>query len=194
VGHRFGLVDHHESGFERDYLITAIEHRVGEAIPGEAPGEHDGPGRYTASFEAIPLDVPYRPEATTPWPSIHGIMHGHVEADGTGVYAEIDEQGRYKVRLPFDSGNAAGAAVSRWIRMAQPYTGPGYGTHQPLHRGTEVLVAFIDGDPDRPIIVGSVPNAHTGSPATRANATQTVSETAAGIRVETEDLANHESR
>ncbi len=50
------------------------------------------------------------PEQATPWPSIHGIMHGHVAADGSGKFAEIDEQGRYKVSLPFDSGNAHNGA------------------------------------------------------------------------------------
>src|SRR5262249_10072727 len=106
-----------------------------------------------------------------------------------GQYAEIDETGRYKVTLPFDSGNNKGAAVSRWIRMAQPYAGPGYGSHHPLHRGTEVLVAFLDGDPDRPVIVASVPNAHTVGPVTNSNATQSVTRTASGIHIELEDLA-----
>jgi type VI secretion system secreted protein VgrG len=72
--------------------------------------------------------------------------------------------------------------------MAQPYSGPGYGSHHPLHKGTEVLIAHIDGDPDRPIIVGSVPNPHTPSPSTSANATQSVIQTASGIRIEMEDL------
>src|SRR5262249_17480682 len=97
---------------------------------------------------------------------------------------------RYKVKLPFDTASAAGIAASRWMRMAQPYAGTAEGTHHPLRRGTEVLVAFVDGDPDRPIIVGAVPNAHTVSPTTRANATQSVTRTPSGIRIELEDLEN----
>ncbi len=71
---------------------------------------------------------------------------------------------------------------------AQSYSGAGYGQHHPLHKGTEVLLSYIDGDPDRPIIVGSVPNAGTVSPSTTANATQSVTQTASGIRIEMEDL------
>jgi type VI secretion system secreted protein VgrG len=202
VGHWFSLADADDPAHERKYLITAIDHAVGEVpddgapTPGageqtdrrvEPPGK--GAQRYSARFQAIPLDVPFRPEQVTPWPSIHGIMHGHVSADGSGKYAEIDEHGRYKVSFPFDSGNARGAAVSRWVRMAQPYSGPGYGSHHPLHKGVEVLIAFIDGDPDRPIIVGSVPNTHTPSPANKHNATQSVTRTASGIQLEMEDQA-----
>jgi type VI secretion system secreted protein VgrG len=56
-----------------------------------------------------------------------------------------------------------------------------------LHKGAEVLLAHIDGDPDRPIIVGAVPCMHTPSPATASNATQSVIQTASGIRIEMED-------
>jgi type VI secretion system secreted protein VgrG len=182
VGHWFSLEGSTDSGHDRQYLVTEIDHHVGE-MPDEAPR------RYWSRFKAIPLDVQFRPEQQTPWPSIHGIMHGHIAADGSGKFAEIDEQGRYKVSLPFDSGNARGTAVSRWIRMAQPHSGPGYGSHQPLHKGVEVLLAFIDGDPDRPIIVGSVPNPHHVSPSTSQNATQSVTRTASGIHIEMEDLA-----
>jgi type VI secretion system secreted protein VgrG len=59
--------------------------------------------------------------------------------------------------------------------------------HFPLHKGTEVLLSHIGGDPDRPIIVGSVPNPHTPSPSTNRNATQSVIETSSGIRIEMED-------
>ncbi len=182
VGHWFTLEGATDSDHDRKYLITELDHEVGE-MPDEPTL------RPCTRFKAIPLDVQYRPEQETPWPSIHGIMHGHVAADGSGKFAEIDELGRYKVSLPFDSGNAKGAAVSRWIRMAQPHSGPGYGSHQPLHKGVEVLLAFIDGDPDRPIIVGSVPNAHTVSPSTKQNATQSVTRTASGIHLEMEDSA-----
>jgi type VI secretion system secreted protein VgrG len=184
VGHTFELENHFLADEDGTYLITSIEHRVGHGVRGQ--GEEPQP--YVADFTAIPIDTPFRPERRTPWPRIYGIMHGHVDADGEGEHAQIDELGRYKVRLPFDSAGPDGLRSSRWIRFAQPYSGAGYGMHHPLHKGTEVLLAFIDGNPDRPIIVGSVPNPATRSPATSANATQSVIQTASGIRVEMEDL------
>jgi type VI secretion system secreted protein VgrG len=196
VGHVFQLQDHYDGTNDGQYLITAMEHQVGHGIPD--PGRDIGAegqnaeatpiNHYKARFEAIPLAIPYRPERLTPWPSIHGVVHGHVEEDSPGEYAQIDELGRYKIRLPFDSGNAVGTLASRWIRMAQPYSGAAYGSHHPLHKGTEVLITHIDGDPDRPIIVASIPHAHTVSPVQSPNATQSVVHTPSGIRIEMEDL------
>ena len=116
-------------------------------------------------------------------------MHAHIAGDTSGENAEIDDQGRYKVRLPFDVTNPSGSKGSRWIRKAEPYAGAGYGQHYPLHKGVEVLLVHTDGDPDRPIIVGAVPNPQTLSPSTGANATQSVMQTASGIRFTMEDKA-----
>jgi type VI secretion system secreted protein VgrG len=65
--------------------------------------------------------------------------------------------------------------------MVQPYSGSGYGSHHPLHKGTEVVIAFLDGDPDRPIIVGTIPNAQTPGPSAAPNPTQNRVKTASGI-------------
>jgi type VI secretion system secreted protein VgrG len=136
---------------------------------------------------AIPADVQFRPERNTPRPRINGTMNATIDAAGDGQYAEIDDEGRYKVVLPFDqSGNSEGRA-SRWVRMAQPYSGANYGMHFPLHKGTEVLLTFIDGDPDRPIISGSVPNPDTMSPVTGGNQTASVIRTGGGNQIRIED-------
>jgi type VI secretion system secreted protein VgrG len=180
VGHRFELQDHFEDGYNQEYLITAISHRVGFT-----GAEREEP--YQGEFEAIPTNVPFRPERSVPWPSIHGIMHAHIDSDSDGEHATIDEVGRYRVRLPFDSSGGKGEKSSHWVRMAQSYAGAGYGSHFPLHKGTEVLLGFLDGDPDRPIILGAVPNALTASPSGRGNATQSVIATASGMRIEMED-------
>lgn len=187
VGHFFELIDHHENANDGKYLVTSVEHRVGYPVRKDDDGSVKDRVRYVAQFDAIPLDVPFRPERATPWPSIHGVLHAHIAADTEGETAQIDDQGRYKVRLPFDASGRRGTKASRWIRMAQHYSGSGYGTHFPLHKGAEVLITHIDGDPDRPIIVGSVPNPHTLSPSTSSNATQSVIQTHSGIRVEMED-------
>jgi type VI secretion system secreted protein VgrG len=71
--------------------------------------------------------------------------------------------------------------------MAQPYAGSNYGMHFPLHRGTEVLLTFIDGDPDRPVIASSVPNPDTASPVTSSNQTQCMIRTGGNNQIHTED-------
>ena len=73
--------------------------------------------------------------------------------------------------------------------MAQPHAGPGYGMHFPLKPGTEVLLAFIDGDPDRPIIIGAVPNEVTPSPVTSVNSQKNQIKTVSGILIELDDRA-----
>ncbi len=191
AGHRLRLQGHEDTSQDKEYILINVEHRGGEVPEGEGKKATEYE-RYSCHFEAHPADVQLRPERSTPWPSIHGIMHGHIAADGDGLYAEMDEHGRYRVKLPFDTSGTKGHASSRWIRMAQSYAGSREGSHHPLRRGAEVLVAFIDGDPDRPIIVGAVPNLHTGSPTTSDNATQAVLQTPSGIRVEMEDLATRE--
>jgi type VI secretion system secreted protein VgrG len=189
AGHSFELENHYEAAFDAKYLITALDHRVGYPLRPDRDDLKEDPQRYLARFEAIPLNVAYRAERVTPWPRIHGVMHAKIDSDTSGKYADIDNQGRYRVRMPFNTNNSAkGGKASRWIRMAEPYAGAGYGTHYPLHKGTEVLIGHIDGDPDRPIIVGAVPNPETQSPSTSRNATQSVTQTASGIRIEMEDL------
>ncbi len=194
VGHVFELERHYVGSYDGKYLITSIEHGAGldpATVLESTDFTNSGvpPRAYGARFTAIPLDVPFRPERRTPWPRIDGVINGHIEADTAGDYAQVDEEGRYKVKLPFDFGTQKGLTSSRWIRMAQSYAGSGYGTHNPQHKGTEVLITHIDGDPDRPIIIGAVPNALTRGPVAKGNATQSVMMTASGMRIELEDQA-----
>ena len=178
-GFLFELEGHYRDGYNQKYLILEVEHEGHQTGSfwsgmGEEPAEGEKKLTYANRFTAIPSDVQFRPERTTPKSRFHGTMNATVDAAGDGQQAEIDDQGRYKVILPFDqSGNKDGKA-SRWVRMAQPYAGSEYGMHFPLHKGAEVLLTFADGDPDRPIISGSVPNPETTSPVTSANQTRSV--------------------
>jgi type VI secretion system secreted protein VgrG len=190
VGHTFTMWNHYVTDQNREYLLTAIDHHVGAIDPTQdnrAPGDDVEYG-YRASFEALPSSTQYRPARTTPWPSIDGVMHAHVDSDTAGKFSTINGNGRYRVRLPFDSTGNKGERASNWVRMAQSYSGAGYGSHFPLHKGAEVILAFIGGDPDRPIIVGAVPNAHTPSPSVSRNATQSVIQSASGLRFVMEDV------
>ncbi len=114
-------------------------------------------------------------------------MNAKVDSAGSGQYAEIDDEGRYKVILPYDLSGRKGGKASRFVRMAQPYAGADYGMHFPLHKDIEVLLTFIDGDIDRPIISASVPNPETASPITASSHTKSRIRTAAQNEIMMED-------
>lgn len=176
-GHRIEITGHPYGEMDIEYVVTRIRHRAGDL----AAGEH------MQEIEAIPYSVPFRPALRTPKPRILGLMHGFVDGAVPGTAAPIDRYGRYKVLLPFDLAGRPGGKASRWIRLAQPASGPGYGIHFPLHIGAEVAISHVDGDPDRPVIVASPPNAKTLTPVTDANATQSKIRTQTGIRITFDD-------
>ncbi|HEX7045945.1 MAG TPA: type VI secretion system tip protein TssI/VgrG [Gammaproteobacteria bacterium] len=156
---------------DRQYLLVAITHE------GENPDNTAGTGaknapRYSNTFTAIPADVQFRPERVTPKPRFDGTMTAIVYSEtSSSPLAEVNETGHYRVRLPFDRAGADGEKASHWIRMAQPYAGADQGMYFPLKANTEVLLTFINGDPDRPVIAGAVPNGanHSLLNATTAN-------------------------
>ncbi|AUX21280.1 uncharacterized protein SOCEGT47_017610 [Sorangium cellulosum] len=110
-----------------------------------------------------------------------------MESNAVRQRARIDPTGRYTVQFHFDTAAGGGAKASRPVRMAQPHAGPGYGMHFPVKPGTEVLLGFIDGDPDRPIILGAIPNESAPSPVTASNARVNQIRTVSGIVVELDD-------
>ena len=109
---------------------------------------------YSHTFTAIPAQLAYRPERTTPRPHITGTLPARVTAAENCTYAYIDDMGRYRVKLPFDLDEWSPGGESRPVRLAKPYAGPEYGIHFPLHEGTEVMLSFVQGNPDRPYISG----------------------------------------
>jgi type VI secretion system secreted protein VgrG len=188
-GQIFELTGHMLGQFDQSYLVTEVTHEVDQQrVSGESAAAKGTLG-YTNSWLAIPAAVPFRPERRTPKPRVMGIVNAVVDGTVNGAAAPIDELGRYKVLLPFDVSGKSGGKASRWIRMVQTASGAGYGMHFPLHVGTEVAISHVNGDPDRPIIVGSVPNPETLTPVVSDNATQSVIRTRAGIHVEFEDDA-----
>ena len=196
-GYIFLLEGHNRKNFNLSYLTTDITHHGDQSFLlaaglDETLSDHEKSPYYRNSFTAISSEIQCRPERTTEKPRFAGTMHAHIDAAGDGQYAEIDEQGRYKVRLPFDLNSPVGGKASSWIRMAQPYAGDTHGMHFPLHKGTEVLLTCIDGDLDRPIISAAVPNPLTPSPVTSANATQSRITTAGGNKIHIEDQKDGE--
>lgn len=182
-GYRFTLSGAPVGELDIEYLITRVVHHA------EQHGESAGAGTYRNDIEAIAFEVPYRPPRVTPWPRIDGIIHAKIDAEVVSSAAPIDEKGRYKVVFPYDLYGAFGGKASRWVRKAEPYSGPEYGMHFTLHVGAEVAVAHIHGDPDRPIILGSIPNEATVSPLTSVHATRSAIRTRSGILIDFEDDA-----
>ena len=191
-GFIFELADHYRDNYNQRYLIIEVEHEGSQSavlLAGieEELAEQEKELIYSNHFSAIPADVQFRPERKTPKPRFYGTMNAKIDAAGDGKYAEIDEWGRYKVKLPFDLSKQEGGKASHWVRMAQPYAGAGFGMHFPLHKNTEILLTFIDGDPDRPLIAGSAPNPETMTPVTSENHTKNVIKTACDNLLEMED-------
>ena len=190
-GITFNLSEHYRPDFNATYLITYLSHK---AIQGTAAAGGGGSTMsYANTFDCIPGDDVFRPERVTPWPSIYGVLNAKVDDGGSGDYAEIDDQGRYKVKLPFDLSDAKDGKASRFIRMAQPYAGADMGMHFPLHKGTEVAIGFVDGDPDRPLIFGALINPETESPVQGKNSTQCKVHTGGGNSITIEDTAGTQS-
>ena len=189
-GHRFTLESHPRQAFAQDYLLTEVRHEITQALDG---GSGAGAStHYANEFRAQPVTQPYRPPLVTPRPVVSGVLQARVEAPGGGGYAELDAQGRYRVRLMAVPAEAAAGANSLPVPMAQPHSGERHGFHLPLHDQAEVLLAHVAGDPDRPYIAGTVPNPDTPSVVAAANHTQSIWRSAGQHEVRFEDLQGQE--
>jgi type VI secretion system secreted protein VgrG len=160
AGHRFALAGHaHADG---EYLLTAVEHRVrlhGDYRSGSGSGAMD----YQNTFACIPAAVPYYPPRATPRPVIHGTQTA-VVVGPSDEEIFTDKYGRVKVRFRWDRAGRENPDGSCWIRVGTAWAGRGWGAIHIPRVGQEVVVAFEEGDPDRPIIVGSVYNAEQMPP------------------------------
>jgi type VI secretion system VgrG family protein len=163
-------VDGHPTAGDLELVLVSVEHRYVQATHGST-GEVQ---EYLNEFTAIRASVPYRPPLLTPKPRVPGVVSGVVQSSSATDFGAIDDQGQYRVAFMYDSVARDEGKASRAIRMAQPSAGADRGFHIPLKAGTEVVVYCINGDPDRPIIAGAVPNPQTGSPVTSANAEKTI--------------------
>ncbi len=151
-GHTFTLTEHPDANGE--YLVTSVRHRgqFGSAMSGTGGSE------YSNSFACIPAGVTYRPPRETRKPAIHGTQTAVVVgADGAEI--DPDKYGRVKVWFRWDPAGRRGLDSSCWVRVATPWAGKQWGMVHIPRVGDEVVVAFENGDPDQPLIVGSLWNA-----------------------------------
>jgi type VI secretion system secreted protein VgrG len=184
AGTKFQLVDPPRQDLGDLFLLTRVTH---EGNCSASTDTHSLKG-YSNTFNALPSAFAnrFRPAIKTPKPRVNGIVTAKVEAQGT-QYADVDDQGRYKVRLPFDCAQSPNAQGSKYIRMAQPYSGPRYGIHFPAHEGAEMVLGCIQGDPDKPVGLGTVPNTDNASPVNVVNKRQSVIRTAGGNEIILDD-------
>lgn len=188
AGATFVLTDHPRFEGGKELLVVEVHHEVTQVT-----GLHGGADAtdYKNAFRAVDAARGYRPPRITPKPRVHGVLTGWVEprADGRlGKVATLDEHGRYTVRFCFDAEPVGSRRhSSHHVRMLQHHVGPNYGTHLPLKAGVEVMLAFVGGDPDRPVIVGAVPNPATPSPVTGREPDTHRIKTASGILIQMRD-------
>ncbi len=168
-GAMLNIEGHDRQAFNGEYLVVSVNHSgsQAEAALMIQEGKNDP---YTVTFTCIPASVQYHPERITPVPVISGSLTAVIAGDGSGSYAELDDHGRDKVSLPFKE-KKKDARNWAWMRMATPYAGSEEGMHFPLRKGTEVLLTFINGHPDNPVIAAAVPNSEQRSVVTSRNAT-----------------------
>ena len=173
AGAVFTLRDHYRSDINIDHLLIEVTHQGAQGFATSDLDDHPT-ATYANDFTTMPADVVFRPPRVTLKPIIAGSITAKIDGASDGKYAELDKEGRYKVKFPFDSSDKKDGKASRQVRMAQPYGGDQMGMHFPLHKGTEVLITHVNGDPDRPVISSAVPNPSTASLVKSENQTQSV--------------------
>ncbi len=125
----------------------------------------DGKNELRNELLTIPVDVPYRPRQR-PKPRIQGAQTAFVVGDSPAGTVDTDSLGRVKVEFRWDRRDLGKGNPTRWVRVAQAWGGPGFGFVTLPRIGDEVLVAYSEGDPDQPVIVGRVHNAVSVTPLT----------------------------
>jgi type VI secretion system secreted protein VgrG len=163
-GHFVTVEGYFQQSLNKDYLITSAKHEGRQSYAWLESTDMSGQSgatagtTYTCEFEACDASLQYRARRSTQWPFIAGTLNGIVDDEGTGKYAQINEHGQYKVQLLYDLTHKDTNRGSCWIRMMTPYSGQGHGMAWPLLKGTEVIIGFMGGDPDQPLILGAVSN------------------------------------
>ena len=153
-GHNFTLQRHFSAN--GDYMLTSVQHyaSVGSAYrTGDSSGSH-----YQNTFTCIPAKLAFRPLRLTPKPTIQGTQTA-VVVGPSGKEIFTDKYGRVKVQFHWDREGQNDPDSSCWIRVGQIWAGKRWGASFWPRVGQEVIVAFEEGDPDQPVIVGSLYNA-----------------------------------
>ncbi|MFH1197537.1 MAG: type VI secretion system tip protein TssI/VgrG [bacterium] len=189
AGFSFTMGRHYRDDWNSEYILTKVFSRgIQYGLFGILPPSSKIHPTFENYFEAIPVDVDYRPPRVTPTPQVYGIMSAKVESGSNDEYGFIDDHGRYKAKMHFDLSDRSNGEATLPIRMSQPYSGTSYGIHFPNHAGTELVWSCLDGNIDRPVGLGTIPNPSQPSPVTSQNRTQNLIRTASGNEILMDDV------
>ena len=160
-GSTFELGEHLIDSLNKKYLVTEVTHR---GTRPEVAGFQGGRGEvYRNHIRAIHADLPYRPPRVTKCPVIAGAQTAIVVGP-SGEEIHTDALGRVKVQFHWDREGKRDQHASCWVRVGQSWAGPGWGALFIPRIGDEVVVGFVDGDPNQPIIIGSLWNGQNAPP------------------------------
>ena len=160
IGYRFDLKEHYRRDANQTYMLLEVRHsgRAGDYLSWDSASFD-----YRNDFVAIPYSVPYRPMRVAPKPRIRGSQTALVVGK-SGEEIWTDKHGRVKVQFYWDRLGKKDENSSCWIRVSHPWAGKGWGALAIPRIGQEVIVEFLEGDPDQPIITGRVYNADQTPP------------------------------
>jgi type VI secretion system secreted protein VgrG len=163
TGYKFDLKEHYRDDMNTSYVLTEIQHVA--TVGSYSQEETLDPAKYSNHFRCIPATVPFRPPRITPKPFVQGPQTALVVGK-SGEEIWVDKYGRIKVQFYWDRLGNQDENSSCWIRVSQPWGGKGWGAMWIPRMGQEVVVSFVEGDPDRPLITGRVYNADQTVPYT----------------------------
>lgn len=161
VGHTFTLSKCYRKDQDADHFIIAMQQRI--QLDDYVSNKDSDRSVYSCQFTAIPAGVEYRPLRRTTKPRISGPQTAIV-VGRAGEEIDTDEYGRVKVQFHWDREGKADEKSSCWVRVSQNWAGKKWGTFFLPRIGHEVIVEFLEGDPDRPIVTGSVYNGDNKPP------------------------------
>jgi type VI secretion system secreted protein VgrG len=160
-GSRFTLSDFPDDSLNVEYLIVGASHTISEE--GYRSGSGSGGMRLELSIEAIPASTQWRTAMRTPKPLAGGPQTATVVGP-SGEVIYVDKYGRIKVQFHWDRVGQMNESSSCWIRVSQAWADSGFGTMLIPRIGEEVIIDFIEGDPDQPIVTGRVYNPNCDVP------------------------------
>jgi type VI secretion system secreted protein VgrG len=152
-GRTLTLTGHPKHELNAEYRLVQVRHTG--AQPQELDQDASGASTYSNIFTVTELKIPFRPSRRTPRPVMRGVQTAIVVGPA-GEEVHTDAEGRVRVQFHWDREGAHDERSTTWVRVSQAWAGNGYGIMFLPRIGHEVLVDFIEGDPDRPIITGRI--------------------------------------